>query len=1086
MAEPVTIEDFINDTLKDIQSPLDSEFSSKVSSIRQTVYSLDESLDSDRALVSKSRKYVKGVVSAGMSYADSILALCDHLENLGQFAQSDNNNGSDLTAGFWKFSVIHRDLGNMFKHLMQNLNSILVFPMDAFLQGDFKSDLKKPFEKSLKDYECKYDKLKKEKLQTMKETGMYTPETFTVEMAENLERERRRLQLEVCEYFIKVNDVKSKKGSDFLQHFVDFYHAHLHYLRESLNVMEHFGKTLPDLASSISGLQKQHDTEKRQLVDTREAVRKKLQDNKDAVAQPMNSGYSGTQALPINFAYGRSKTGFLLKKSDSKVIKRLWQRRRVCVTEANEFWLYHADETKPPVRLPLLTCQLKLPPTSTQHPDPQSQSTYDTSVPNADALDSGLSSSNVSKRSFYLVSNNRTYQFQAEDDKDFEEWTNVLSNAMQAAFNEAMHNPDCQASLSDHDIMSTSMHRHSRRNIIGNDGDIESSPSSTLGSDDGMLNFNNGLSGAALHQSIQSVMRSKVPGNRVCADCNRPYPEWVSINLGVLICLECCGTHRELGVQCSRTQSLVMDDLNTSQLMLPRFIGNKLFNEVYESGLPDGAKPVPDSDSTSRRVYIRSKYLDRKFVKRRYQEGEGDSEILNAIVNADLRLLIHAHGEGLDLSSSFGVVVDSDTSSDVRITAGDTPLHVSISAVAAAVQHHKPSSIRLAIVQFILQNVPSAVNLLLRANKDGETALHYAAKYALTDVLRLLLGVIGGVGVGALGTVVGDVHPNMILTSESTSKQTPLSLIESRLSSPGTTELETIRLRRCERLLHLASDAFCDSPVDSIDFPAAQDQETAARKRLLEEIDDLDSVCWDEQSISLENGEEDELSRTFRESLAGALKSKSSFVSPSGDDWRGGGTTNNGSGSSCRRHSHNRLISTPKSSAASALATLPRKKGPAPKPPSTEHSGSSGAWHSGATLDSRYSRTLASNFRSTPQQPSQSPPPADHIEVLLDVLEERPDTTTTAPGNLDGYQIAHSPPIAKATVKTPTPKKTRSQRALAIYDCEAENPDELTFKRSEIIIVVKDIEVNWWLGYIEGQPHRSGLFPLTHVKLLPQ
>lgn len=43
------------------------------------------------------------------------------------------------------------------------------------------------------------DKLKKEKLQAMKETGLYTPESFTVEMAENLEKERRRLQLEVCE-----------------------------------------------------------------------------------------------------------------------------------------------------------------------------------------------------------------------------------------------------------------------------------------------------------------------------------------------------------------------------------------------------------------------------------------------------------------------------------------------------------------------------------------------------------------------------------------------------------------------------------------------------------------------------------------------------------------------------------------------------------------------------------------------------------------------------------------------------------------------------------------------------------------------
>ncbi len=38
---------------------------------------------------------------------------------------------------------------------MQNLNSILVFPMETFLQGDLKSDLKKPFDKSLKEYEYK-------------------------------------------------------------------------------------------------------------------------------------------------------------------------------------------------------------------------------------------------------------------------------------------------------------------------------------------------------------------------------------------------------------------------------------------------------------------------------------------------------------------------------------------------------------------------------------------------------------------------------------------------------------------------------------------------------------------------------------------------------------------------------------------------------------------------------------------------------------------------------------------------------------------------------------------------------------------
>lgn len=45
-------------------------------------------------------------------------------------------------------------------------------------------------------------------------------------------------------------------------------------------------------------------------------------------------------------------------------------------------------------------------------------------------------------------------------------------------------------------------------------------------------------------------------------------PEWLSTNYGILICLECCGIHRQLGVHISRTQSLVIDELGTSQLLV--------------------------------------------------------------------------------------------------------------------------------------------------------------------------------------------------------------------------------------------------------------------------------------------------------------------------------------------------------------------------------------------------------------------------------------------------------------------------------------------------------------------------------------
>lgn len=36
----------------------------------------------------------------------------------------------------------------------------------------------------------------------------------------------------------------------------------------------------------------------------------------------------------------------------------------------------------------------------------------------------------------------------------------------------------------------------------------------------------------------------KLPGNKYCADCGAHGPEWASVSLGIVLCLECSGTHR--------------------------------------------------------------------------------------------------------------------------------------------------------------------------------------------------------------------------------------------------------------------------------------------------------------------------------------------------------------------------------------------------------------------------------------------------------------------------------------------------------------------------------------------------------------
>ena len=42
---------------------------------------------------------------------------------------------------------------------------------------------------------------------------------------EEAEKDRRLVQLQMCEFLIKVNEIKTKKGCELLQHLVEFYHA---------------------------------------------------------------------------------------------------------------------------------------------------------------------------------------------------------------------------------------------------------------------------------------------------------------------------------------------------------------------------------------------------------------------------------------------------------------------------------------------------------------------------------------------------------------------------------------------------------------------------------------------------------------------------------------------------------------------------------------------------------------------------------------------------------------------------------------------------------------------------------------------
>uniref|UniRef100_A0A8C1JQ63 Un-named sa1614 n=1 Tax=Cyprinus carpio TaxID=7962 RepID=A0A8C1JQ63_CYPCA len=462
-------------------------------------------------------------------------------------------------------------------------------------------DLKKPFDKAWRDYENKFSKIEKEKRELAKQYGMVRTEVSGGEIAEEMEKERRMFQLQMCEYLIKVNEIKTKKGVDLLQNLIKHYHSQC-----------------------------------KQLCSLRDQLRPALQPEFKEDSLSRQTVYSMHQ-LQGNKQYGTEKSGYLYKRSDG--LRKMWQKRK-CSVQNCYLTIAHGTPNKSPTKLNLLTCQVK---------------------PNLE-----------DKKCFDLISHNRTYHFLADDESDCVAWISVLTNSKQEALNVALD---------------------------------ERRPSGENSVED-------------LTRAITEDIR-RMPGNNVCCDCGAPDPSWISINLGILTCIECSGIHREMGVHYSRIQSLSLDELGTSELLLARNMGNSGFNEIVEANLPSpSVKPSAESDMAIRKEFIISKYMEWQFAQRSGGSPETKRKYLqDAVRSRDVFSLLLLYAERTDFSQPLPCSLQEK---------GETALHLAVLLSDRTSLH---------VADFLFHNC----NNLDAQTVKGNTALHYCCQHNKTECLKLLL-----------------------------------------------------------------------------------------------------------------------------------------------------------------------------------------------------------------------------------------------------------------------------------------------------------------------------------------------------------
>ncbi|GMG98879.1 hypothetical protein Nepgr_000719 [Nepenthes gracilis] len=645
-------------------------FHKQICSIEQTT---DELKDRCQRLYRGCKIFLAALGEAcngDMTFADSLEAFGGGLED----PMSLSIGGPVIS----KFITAFRELATYKELLRSQVEHVLVDRLMQFMSIDLQGakDSRRRFDKSIRDYDQA-----REKFASLKKG---TREEIVAGLEEDLHNSKSSFDKSRFNLANALMSIEAKMKYEFLESFSAIMDAHLRYFKLGYDLLSQMEPFVHQVLAYAQQSKEVANTEQDKLARRIQEFRTQVEidnlraaSNTDASTSVNNgvrvvdvNSYKDIQAIMQSTANGEVQTikqGYLLKRSSN--LKGNWKRRFFVLDSHGTLYYYKTKGAKsmgPQAQQSTATpdhnngvfsrFRARHNRTSSWSGECLGCRTVDlcASTIKIDAEDTDL------RLCFRIISPSKSYTLQAETEAERMDWVNKITGVIASLLNSHLLEQDINFRLNE----------------------MSEKASEALSDVQSIENIGNSSNVVGKQADGVSNILREIPGNDRCAECSAHEPDWASLNLGILLCIECSGVHRNLGVHISKVRSITLDVKAWEPTILDLFraLGNAYCNSVWEELLPienervdesnypitSITKPLPLDSFHQKEKYIQLKYAEKMLVNKKTIESGHFSctkaiweavksnnlqEVYSLIVKSDVNILNTTFDETCDVGS---------------------------------------------------------------------------------------------------------------------------------------------------------------------------------------------------------------------------------------------------------------------------------------------------------------------------------------------------------------------------------------------------------------------------------------------------